>query len=176
MAGSNGIADVALFYLGGHAGGGACAHDVDDDYRDLRHGSHGNGFGHQGEPGAGGGGEGAHPCIAGAHGHHAGGQFVFRLHHGAVNLMNHFDHVFHDFRSGGNRIGSHETGAGGNGAQRSGFVAQKVKLVLLRRRSQFAQLYAVHGSNGGVIAFLEDFLVLCNDVFAFLAKRSAMNP
>lgn len=100
MARGNGIADVALFYFGGHAGGRTGTHDVDDDYRDFCHGCHGNGFRHEGEPGAGGGSEGTDTGIAGTHGHHAGGQFIFCLHYGAMDFMNHFNHVFHDFRSG----------------------------------------------------------------------------
>jgi len=170
VARGNGVADVALFYFRSHAGGWACTHDIDDDHRDFSHGCHGNGFSHKGEPGAGGGGEGAHPCIAGAHGHHAGGQFVFRLHHGAVDFVNYFNHVFHDFRGRGNGVGSHEAGAGGNGTQSGGFVAQKIELVFLRRSRQMAQFHAVHGSNGGIIAFLKNFLVLGNDFFALLGE------
>ena len=93
-----------------------------------------------------------------------------------MDFMNYFNHVFHDFRSRGNGVGCHETGSGGNGAQRSSFIAQKVELVFLRRGSQLAQFYAVHGSNGGIIAFLEDFLVLRNDVFALLGKAVCNEP
>ena len=87
-----------------------------------------------------------------------------------MDLVDDFDHVFHDFRSRGDRVGSHETGAGGNGAQCGCFIAQEIELVLLWRSCQLAQIYALHFSDGSVVAFFEDFLVLGNHSFALLGE------
>jgi hypothetical protein len=87
-----------------------------------------------------------------------------------MNLMDHLDHVFHDFRSRGNGVGSHEPGTGGNGAEGRCFIAQEVQLVFLRRCCQTSQFHAVHGSDGCIIAFLENLLVFGNNFFALLAK------
>ena len=170
MAGADRVADVALFHLGRHARGRAGTHDVDDDDRDLCGRCHGDRLCHQGEPWAGGRSEGTNACIAAAHRHHAGRELIFGLYDSAMDLMDDFDHVFHDLRRRRDRVGCHEAGPCGNRAKRCCFIAEQVELVLLRRGRELSKLYAVHRSDGRIIAVLEDRLVFRNDFIALLGK------
>ena len=170
MAGSNRIADIALFYLRSHARGRACTHNVNDDDRDFCDGCHGNGFSHEGKPWAGSSGESTNAGITCAHSHHAGGQFVFRLYDRTVDLVYDFDHVFHDFRSRGNRVRCHEAGTCGNSTEGCCFIAKQVQLIFLRRSCQSPQRYALQLLDSYIIAVLENLFVLGNDFFALLAE------
>ena len=133
MTGGNGIADIALLHFCSHTCRRAGTHDVDDDDRNFCHSRHGNGFRHKRKAGTCRCRECTDPCIACSHCHHYGRQFIFRLHHRALYFMNVLNHVFHDFRSGGNRVRRHETGTCGYRTQSSRFISQKVKLLFFRR-------------------------------------------
>ena len=87
-----------------------------------------------------------------------------------MDLMDDFDHVFHDLRRRRDRVGCHEAGPCGNRAKRCCFIAEQVELVLLRRGRELSKLYAVHRSDGCIIAILEDRLVFRNDFIALLGK------
>ena len=87
-----------------------------------------------------------------------------------MNLMRHFNHIFHDFRCRSNRIRSHETGSCGNSAERGRFIPKQVQLVFLFRNGQFPQLYPLHGSDSRVITLLENLFIFIDDRFPFFRK------
>ena len=176
MTGADGITDIALFYLRSHTGRRTCTHHIDNNYRNFCHSCHGNGFSHQRKPGAGSSGESTNACITCAHSHHAGRKFIFRLHYSTMNLMNHLDHIFHDFRSRSDGVRSHETGTCRNSTQSGSFITQEVQLILLRRSSQLAQFHTVHGSDSRIIAILENLLILGNNFLALLGETVSDEP
>lgn len=87
-----------------------------------------------------------------------------------MNLMGHFNHIFHNFRRRSNRVRSHETGSCGNSAERGRFIPKQVQLVFLLGNGQFPQLHPLHGSDSRVITFLENLFIFIDDRFPFFRK------
>ena len=87
-----------------------------------------------------------------------------------MNLMGHFNHIFHNFRCRSNRVRSHETGSCGNSAERGRFIPKQVQLVFLLGNGQFPQLYPLHGSDSRVITLLENLFIFIDDRFPFFRK------
>ena len=79
MAAVNGLQQVALLNVGGHAGGGAAALDVDDDQGHFRHGGPAEGFHFQRETWAGAAGDGEVACVGETDGGGDSGDLVFAL-------------------------------------------------------------------------------------------------
>ena len=84
--------------------------------------------------------------------------------------MNDLNHVFHDFGSRCNRIGSHEPGACGNSAECSSFISQQIQLICFFRNRQLAHGNTVKCFYRRIIAFLEDILILGNNFFALFPE------
>src|SRR3990172_3879738 len=117
-----GVEEVALLKLGGHAGAGSGALGVNDDDRDLRHGGQPQQLRHQGEAGPGGRG---HRLRAGVSGADDGGDrrhLVLRLEADAAEAGQLAGHRLQDVGRGRDRVAGEVAASGVQGAGGDGVV------------------------------------------------------
>ena len=119
------LPQVALFGLGGHSGGWACAHAVDGDNWNLRHGREAEAFGHEREASAGGGAHGANAGMRRADGHVDDADLVFYLTHQDAGLASVPGHPVQYSGGGAHGVGAVELAAGCSAAHgQSGVAAE----------------------------------------------------